>query len=78
MNIDNYKELEGNLRNNIVICDEESGLVMSSNATLPYPGTGLKADLLYNGFFFLHHLDDVKVGDGQGSLACCSSWGGEE
>ena len=52
--------------------------MMSSNATLPYPGTGLKADLLYNGFFFLHHLDDVKVGDGQGSLACCSSWGGEE
>ena len=52
--------------------DEESGLAMSSNSTLPQPGTGLKADLPYN------RLDDVKVGDGQGGLACCSPWGGEE
>ena len=51
--------------------------MMSSNSILCL-GTGLKADLPYNGFILLYCLDNVKVGDGQGGLACCSLWGHKE
>ena len=62
-----------------------SGLPFPSAGDLPGPGTEPVSPALAGGFLTTgHQLNGQEfeqapgVGDGQGSLACCSSWGSKE